>query len=81
MLLTRRADAAQKACGAVLLCAVPVMSFCSLVLSYTCDKWGQTLAEEFGKTVGQGMQTLSSHKNVKSPEFVNNCFGMVVKNL
>ena len=29
MLLTTRKDAAKKACGAVLLCAVPVMSFCS----------------------------------------------------
>ena len=34
VLLTRQADAAKKACGAVLLCAVPVMSFCSLAFSF-----------------------------------------------
>lgn len=41
VLLTTRKDAAKKACGAVLLCAVPVMSFCEYLgfLFYLLFKW------------------------------------------
>eukprot|EP00438_Fugacium_kawagutii_P001745 Skav219926 [mRNA] locus=scaffold2006:268764:269952:- [translate_table: standard] len=59
VLLTRRTDAAKKACGAVLLCAVPVMSFCSLVLS--CGDMSQVGPSVCQKSLGIPLGRVCKH--------------------